>query len=281
LDSHQFDQAEGLRRMLAGPKPRIFSFLSADSGEKKSQMLVNLGASLARSGSGVLLLDAYASAAGISSHLNIVHDATLMRVARHECKLEDAVHMMPQGFEIAALTGSSMSELMRSESQIFRLCRTFDALAQLSDVVMVDAELDEYDTFPLQAMIDGEIVVQVSDSAASIKSAYSIIKRLNASLGRRPFSVLVTGASDQRAQVVYDNMAKAASRYLAIPLNSIGSVPADEHMTRAARLGTTVVDAFPRAGASVAFRRLAGYFASSGIASPRFGISSSGSNFMA
>jgi flagellar biosynthesis protein FlhG len=38
-------------------------------------------------------------------------------------------------------------------------------------------------------------------------------------------------------------------------------VPADEHLTRAARLGRTVIDAFPMAGASVAFRHLAGRFA--------------------
>jgi flagellar biosynthesis protein FlhG len=38
-------------------------------------------------------------------------------------------------------------------------------------------------------------------------------------------------------------------------------VPADEYLHRAARLGRAVVDAFPLAGASVAFRRLAGKFA--------------------
>ena len=61
--------------------------------------------------------------------------------------------------------------------------------------------------------------------------------------------------------MVYDNMAQAASRYLALNLTSMGSVPADEYLHRAARLGRAVVDAFPLAGASVAFRELAGRFA--------------------
>jgi flagellar biosynthesis protein FlhG len=56
-------------------------------------------------------------------------------------------------------------------------------------------------------------------------------------------------------------MAQAASRYLAVNLTSMGSVPADEYLHRAARLGRAVVDAFPLAGASVAFRQLAGRFA--------------------
>jgi flagellar biosynthesis protein FlhG len=76
---------------------------------------------------------------------------------------------------------------------------------------------------------------------------------------------LVTGASEAEAKVVYDNMSAAASRYLAVQLTSMGSVPADEYLQRAARLGRAVVDAFPLAGASVAFRQLAGRFAMSAM----------------
>jgi flagellar biosynthesis protein FlhG len=45
-----------------------------------------------------------------------------------------------------------------------------------------------------------------------------------------------------------------------VQLHSIGFVPQDEHVTRAARLGRAVIDAFPLTGASVAFRRLAEHF---------------------
>ena len=48
MANFDFDQAEGLRRMLAGPKPRIVTFLSATEQDDKGAMLVNLGASLAR-----------------------------------------------------------------------------------------------------------------------------------------------------------------------------------------------------------------------------------------
>jgi flagellar biosynthesis protein FlhG len=48
-------------------------------------------------------------------------------------------------------------------------------------------------------------------------------------------------------------------------------VPADEYLQRAARLGRAVVDAFPLAGASVAFRQLAGRFALAGSPAMRAG----------
>lgn len=247
--------------MLAGPKPRVFTFLSATPDEEKSAMLVNLGASLVRAGSDVLLLDANTSAHGVAVRLDAARGVSLMDVARQERALSEVVQAMPQGFGVARLTRDAQRAALQNRDQARRLANTFDVLAKQSDIVVIDAELDEDDCLPVPAMAAGEIVVQVSNSATSIKAAYSIIKRLNGQLGRRSFGVLVTGASDKEAQVVYENMAQAASRYLAIQLNSMGSVPADEHLKRAARLGRSVIDAFPLAGASVAFRRLAGRFA--------------------
>jgi hypothetical protein len=54
------------------------------------------------------------------------------------------------------------------------------------------------------------------DSATSITAAYALIKRLAQEFGRRPFGILVTGATEAEAKVVYDNMSAAASRYLAV-----------------------------------------------------------------
>ena len=178
-------------------------------------------------------------------------------MARRESTLEDAVQILPQGFGIAALGDGSRSDF---EQHGARLATAFRQLVEQNDIVMVDAELGDDTILPLQAMADGEIVIQVSPDAASIQSAYSIIKRLNARLGRRPFSVLVTDASEQRAQTVYRNLEQTATRYLSLQLHSLGSVPPDEHLTCAARLGRTVIDAFPMAGASVAFRHIAGRF---------------------
>jgi flagellar biosynthesis protein FlhG len=265
LASFNFDQAEGLRRMLAGPKPRIVTILSATSVEEKNAMLVNLSASLARTGNDVLLLDAYATSSGVAARLDAERGASLMEVARQERALNEVVQSMPQGFGVAMLTRGPMRAVAQDVAQMRRLANTFGMLAKQSGIVVVDAELDSNDMLPIPAMASGEIVVQVSNKAVSIKTAYAIIKRLNAQLGRRPFGVLVTGASEVEAQVVFDNMAQAASRYLAVRLTSMGSVPADEHVKRAAHLGRSVIDAFPLTGASVAFRRLAGRFAFSDL----------------
>lgn len=261
MASFDFDQAEGLRRILAGPKPRIVTFLSATPDEEKSAMLVNLAASMAQAGSDLLLLDARSAARSVASRLDPLRNATLLDVARQERALNEVIQTLPQGFGMARLARSPARELTGDAGLSRRLATAFGVLARQKGIILVDGELRADDTFPLGAMANGDIVIQLSTSAASIKAAYALIKRLNSQLGRRPFGILVTGASEKEAQVVFDNMAQAASRYLAVQLTSMGSVPADEHLTRAARLGRAVIEAFPLAGASVAFRRLAGRLA--------------------
>lgn len=258
MASFDFDQAEGLRRLLAGPKPRVFTFLSAAAGEEKGAMLVNLAASLAQAGRDVLLVDAMLDSEGIASRLDALRGATLTQVARQERRLDDAIVAMPQGFAVAALKRGPQRSAVRDPDLADRLDAAFGTLATRADIVVVDAEMDRDDALAIPALNETEIVIQVANNPDSIKTAYTLIKRLNGKLGRRPFSILVTGATDKEAQLVYENMAKAANRYLAVKLNSMGSVPADEYLKRAMHLGRAVVDAFPLAGASVAFRRLAG-----------------------
>ena len=249
--------------MLAGPKPRIVSFLSACPQDDKGAMLVNLGASLARAGNDVIIVDACEHEYGVAQRLGVARGASLLSVARQECGLNQVIHQVPQGFQVASLAGKRIAKGGADEQR--RLGKTFDVLVKQAGMVLVDAELGKDDSFPLPLMADAEIVVQVSTSAASITAAYALIKRLSQQFGRRPFGILVTGASEAEAKVVYDNMSSAASRYLAVQLTSMGSVPADEYLHRAARLGRAVVDAFPLAGASVAFRQLAGRFALPGM----------------
>lgn len=248
--------------MLAGPKPRIYSFVSAISEHDKNAVLVNLSASLARVGSNVLMLDACVMSRGVLTQLDAAPAlGTLLHAARGECTVGESIARTQQGFGVVLLSRTRVRTRRQQDEQTRMLDQVFPAFSKQADIVLIDAELDDEDGLPITAMSENEIVILVSPDAASIKEGYALIKRLIERFGRRPFGVLVTGASEARAQVVFRNMAQAARRYLAVTLHAVGSVPADEHLSRAARLGRAVVEAFPLAGASVAFRHLAGRIA--------------------
>jgi len=267
LANFEFDQAEGLRRMLAGPKPQLVSVLSAATVAEKNALLLNLCASLARAGSSVLLVDACGSKPGVSLAVSGPQAPTLLQAVRQQCAPAQAQRMLPQGFSFACLARSG-SPASLPEAEKARLATLFDAMAAQADITVVDADWSGESGLLLPSMAAGDIVVQVADNANSIKEAYGLVKRLSGHFGRRPVGVLVSGVNEARERVVFQNMAQASRRYLALELQSLGSVPQDDHLARAHKLGRSVIDAFPLAGASVAFRKLASRFARGAQAEP-------------
>jgi len=257
LANFNIDQAEGLRRMLAGPKPRIVTLLSVLGTAEKNAMLTNLTASLAQLGSDAMLVDARRTD-GVGMHLGRTRKNGLLEVARQQCALNEVIQSEKQGFSFAAMVGNQAMTVHDNAADNGRLSNIFNVLAQQYGTIVVDAELDKEDRLPVTVMAESEIVVHITTNAESIKAGYTLIKRLNANLGRRSFGVLVTNADEVQAQLVYANLAQTASRYLAVPLHFMGSIPADDHLSRATRLGRSVIEAFPTALASVAFRRIAG-----------------------
>ena len=264
MSSLSHDQAEGLRRLFAAPQPRIITFLSTLPDADKDTLLINLGVAVTRTGSEVLLVDARSASTGIAARFGNPANLSLAEAIHGNLALEETILRIPQGCPLITLMPKRETSGFPSPNvgNSALLAQAFETITRNSRVVLVDGEIAKDDSLPLPAMEYGEIVLQLSSNPESIKSAYALIKRLNARLGRRPFSILVTGASEREATVVSKNLMAAAERYLAISLNSLGWIPANGQIENAARLGKAVVDAFPLAGAASAFRQIAEHFVS-------------------
>lgn len=262
MASFHADQAEGLRRILGAAKPKIFVFLSATSNVEKSTMLMNLGASLQRAGSSVLIMDAAIGPQSVSSMLGVAQNRTVLDGVRLGKNIHDAVREVPQGFSLATLMRErkQMEKKTLTDSDRAMLDAAFSTLMTKNDVMLVDAELDGEDMLPTQMLCDAHIVVQLSTSIDSIKGAYTLIKRLGTQLGRRPFSLIFTSADEKAGAQVFENMSRAATRYLAIQISSFGCVPEDDSIGRAVKQRRSVVEAFPMSRSSAAFRRIAQEF---------------------
>jgi flagellar biosynthesis protein FlhG len=100
--------------------------------------------------------------------------------------------------------------------------------------------------------------VLLRKTSASLLANYALIKAMIRQFAIRQFSIVVSGVeSEDEARTVFENIAAAARRYLAVSLRYLGYIPNDEELARADTLSTCVVDAFPTAPAAVAFRELA------------------------
>jgi flagellar biosynthesis protein FlhG len=256
LASYPVDQAEGLRRLLDKPKSRVLTVISVLPEQDKNAMLVNLGASLAAGGSKVLVVDANASSGVLSRFVGSGDMPSLCDVLTQERNMYEAVRIVPQGFAFANIAKGTIPSA-KTYPHASRLESIFNMMTEQADVTVVSGGLSVDDTFPVPAMDSGEIWVHVSPEPVAIKDAYLLLKRLNDTLGCRKFGLLVTGGTEQDAHTVFENMGKTASRYLAAQIDLVGFVPKDDHIKRASGLGKTVLDAFPRAISSQAFKQLA------------------------
>lgn len=261
------DQAEGLRRMLAPGVTRRISFLSAVSPALKNAVLLNLAAALVQMGSDVHLLDASQSAQGISSCATTQLQVCLSDVALQKVEQELALHEQGQGIHLVRLSREPLTRLFEQPLALTHLSRALRELRPDTGFSLVDTHLSNDNPFLLPELAEGEVVVLATVSADSIKAAYLQIKALHAQLGRRPYQVLMVGATLQQAKLIQQNMNQAASLYLAVPLTSLGCIPFDEHLSRAVQLGRPVIEAFPMASASIAFREIASRLATKAVAS--------------
>lgn len=254
-----FDQAEGLRRMLHGAKPRFVTFLSSVRDDEKNAMLVNLSTGLSTLGHDVVLLDARLQGTSAARWLDASVGATLLDVAQQKLTIEQAMLKTTQGFRLASLSRypNMAAAFQPSAAQLSKLNGVVEQLGKSVDIVLCDGELSEANGLALDALEDGEIVIQVTNQADSVKAAYSLIKRAHQRYGRREYGLLVTGVNENEAHRVYDAMATAAGNFLSVPIRFFGSVPQDDYLRRASRAGRSVFEAFPGAGAAKAFSRLA------------------------
>ncbi len=264
----KFDQAEGLRRMLELPRLRVLTFMSALPPEERNGTLINLAASFVRNGKNTLMVDAKSTSSTLSAWLNLKSDQTLLEVARHQRTMDAVIKEVSPGLSVTKVANIIPKSLGLPQSGYRELSKVFDLAANRSDMVVVDCELNSDDSFILSSLDDSEMLIQVSTDPAAITNAYGLIKRLNNRLGRRTYSIVVSGATEEQAQRVFFNLSLTARRYLAVELNFVGYVPEDMYLKRATELGRAVVDAFPLSKAANAFVRMADKLLSS--ASGRF-----------
>jgi flagellar biosynthesis protein FlhG len=249
------DQAAGLRRIMAAPKPRIVTLLSAATTPDQPRLMTNLAATIRRQGGEVLIV--HASTDSDEARYDIEHLPALLDVAHGQASLLNAIDNSGHGFYVAKLQQKQHADLEHSPHISIDLNKIFNELARQYEIVLVDATLNKAHLLPIDTLHQHEIIIQLTRQPESIKHAYTLIKQICSQLGRRSFGIIVDNASEAQAQIVFRNIAQVAERFMQIELEFFGAIPADDDLSRAAKLGRSIIDAFPLAGASTAFKQIA------------------------
>ena len=234
------DQAAGLRRIMAAPKPRVVSIISAATSQDHPRMMTNLAASIFEKGK-----------------YGLEKSPSFFDVANEGISLSDAIISTSFGFNVGKLMHKNQFNILLDTFESNQTNQLFDELAQQYEIVLVDATLNKDNLLPLKILNNGEIIIQLTRQPESITTAYTLIKQICSELGRRPFGIIVDNATDSQAQIVFRNISEVARRFMQIELEFFGSIPSDDHLNRAAKLGRSVIDAFPMSNSSNAFKEIA------------------------
>lgn len=102
------------------------------------------------------------------------------------------------------------------------------------------------------------MLIVANNEPASLTDAYALIKVLSRDHGIHRAQVIanmIRSAAD--GYEMFEHLRRVSERFLDVQLNYLGGVPYDEYLQRAIRRQTAVVEAYPSAPSSVAFRNLA------------------------
>ena len=240
------DQAAGLRR-IARPQPvQVIAVTSGKGGVGKSNLSVNLGVAMAKSGHEVMILDADLGLANIDVLLGLHPEYNLSNVLKGERTLEEVVVRGPAGVMVvpAASGVQQMAQLGPAENA--GVIRAFSELSMGVDRLLIDTA----------AGINDSVVS--CDEPASITDAYAMVKVLSRDHGVQHFHVLANMTeSTQHGLDLFGKLTKVADRFLDVTLEFLGSVPHDEYLLKAVRRQKPVVDAYPRSRSAMAFAKVA------------------------
>lgn len=254
----QLDQAAGIRKMKQVKPVRVIAITSGKGGVGKTNLAVNLGVSLAKSGRKVALLDADMGLANVDILLGMHPKFNISHVLKGQKTLAEITEVGPEGLlVIPASSGlQHMSELNNIEQAA--IVHAFSDLNQGLDVLIVDTAAGISGSVVNFARACQEVMVVVCDEPTSLTDAYAFIKLLNRDYGLFQFHILANMVqSPQQGQSLFNKLNKVTDRYLDVALSYAGAIPFDEYLRKSVQKQTAVVEAFPHSKSAQAFKTVA------------------------
>ncbi|WP_420426233.1 MinD/ParA family protein [Algiphilus sp.] len=257
MHDHVPGQAAGLVNEASRPV-RVIAVASGKGGVGKTNVSVNLALALQLAEQQVMLLDADLGMGNVDVLLGLQPQFNLMHVVNGRCTLDEAILDGPLGLSIvpAASGKQRMADLAHAEH--VGLVNAFSSLTRPLDTLIIDTAAGISDSVVTFSRAAQEVLVVATNEPASLTDAYALIKVLSRDYHvPRVFLVANMVKSAPEGFDVYESLKRVAARFLEVKVDYLGYVPQDDYLRRAVQRQRGVVEAYPGAPASAAFRDLA------------------------
>lgn len=237
---------------------QVIAVTGGKGGVGKSNVSINLSIALAERGRRVVLLDADLGLANIDVLLGITSKGNIADVISGEASLRDVMVEGPQGVKIVPASSGTQKMVSLNPMEHAGLINAFSEIANDLDVLIVDtaAGISEGVVSFLRAA--QEVLMVVCDEPTSITDAYALIKLLNRDYDMYRFRVLANMVkSQEEGRHLFSKLTHVTDRFLDVALQYVGCIPFDEAVKKSVQRQRPVLEAYPRAKASLAFKSLA------------------------
>ncbi len=238
---------------------RVIAVTGGKGGVGKTNVSVNLAASLAEMGKRTLLMDADLGLANVDVLLGLTPRFTLADLVAERCQLEDVLLEGPEGLLIVPASSGFRHMAELSPAEHVGLVNVFSELQRALDVMVVDTAAGITDSVLTFCQAAQDTVVVVCDEPASITDAYALIKVLSRERGVDRVHVIANMVRDpNEGRKLYEKLARVCERFLGdVALHYLGAVPQDDWLRRAVQRQQAVVKAYPGSPSARAINEIA------------------------
>jgi flagellar biosynthesis protein FlhG len=240
-------------------EPKFWCITSGKGGVGKTCLSVNLAFALAHQGKRVLLVDGDLGLANVDVLLGLEVQATVRDILDQDADpLKTVIPVHPCLGVLPASSGVPEMANLGPEDQAV-LGEVLKTVAAPFDYVLVDtaAGLGQAVLW-FNTLADFSLVVVTPDPTA-LTDAYALIKVLAQHYQYHHFQVILNYVQgEQEASKTFETLAQAASKFLNLHLDYLGSVPADPAVKKALRAQASFLEQFPQSRASQAVKIIAG-----------------------
>jgi flagellar biosynthesis protein FlhG len=235
----------------------VLAITSGKGGVGKTNIAANLSVCMAAENQRVILMDADLGLGNLDVLMNIQSRYNLSHVVSGNHTLAEITQVGPNGVEV--LCGGSGIETLANLGQFQRqrLLEEMQGLENRSDVILIDTGAGIHSTVISFCLAADHTLVVTTPEPTAITDAYAMIKVLAAKNYTGRISLLVNMAQSlMEGKKVYRQIADVASRFLNVGVYEAGVLCRDENLVQAVRRRELVVQAFPKANISRAFRAI-------------------------
>ncbi len=250
-------QATTVVRTVAAPV-RVIAVAGGKGGSGKTSVAVNLAWSLAEQGQRTLLLDADLGMANVDVLLGLDTRHTLLDVIYRQFRLEEII-LRVTGNLLVIPAASGVTQLSNLGSrECAGLVRAFSDLKQPLDALVIDTASGLSVSIASFCRAATEILVVVTNEPAAIRDTVAQIRMLSGDHGITRFHILtnMVGSFSEGKSLFQELLGHFTDDHDCI-LSHAGSIPADEHLHKAALTHRPVVAASPRSRSAMALNNLA------------------------